>query len=316
MLQAEVQVAGARARCTLTQHSLFQPTDFIGRPSSTVHVGLIMLTFSGEEALLDIWAELGLDSYRRVSGHVGFFQEEGHTHHRLTFYDAACVFYRVRFDARGQGQEASLQADVFFSAAAVDVQGLHKEAYTQLWWEKDPQARFQALNKPAELLPSPSLRAALPISPPPTPPLVAPPLAPKPPKEALDPRKKPPYAPTIAKWYKKGGTIEQLDNGAWRYTDWLLISVIYQGKFPDFTPHERQRADIPNMQGNCTTDYTAARQRAPLGRELDTSTWHHHQNLVTMQEVPDDVHARFTHYGARAIIKAKKPGAKIRKRDA
>ena len=25
-----------------------------------------------------------------------------------------------------------------------------------------------------------------------------------------------------------------------------------------------------------------------------------------MQEVPDDVHARFTHYGARAIIKAKK----------
>jgi hypothetical protein len=119
-------------------------------------VGLIQLTFTGEEALLDIWTELVLDSYRRVSGHVGFFHEEGHTHHKLTFYDAACVFYQVRFDARGQGKEASLQTDVFFSAAAVDVQGLHNEAHTQLWWEQDTQVRFRALNKPAELLPSPA----------------------------------------------------------------------------------------------------------------------------------------------------------------
>ncbi len=303
VLHAEVQVAGARARCTLTQHSLFQPTDYIGRPSSTVHVGLIMLTFSGEEALLDIWAQLGLDSYRRVSGHVGFFHEEGHTHHKLTFYDAACVFYQVRFDARGQGKEASLQADVFFSAAAVDVQGLHSEAHTQLWWEKDDQVRFRALNKPAQLLPSPSLRASLFTISPSTPPLVTPLLAPKPPKEALDPRKKPPYAPVIAKWYRKGGAIELLADGNWKFTDWEFNSVVYEGDFPNFTPHERQQVNIPDMVGDCEADFRAANKLAPLGRSLEDNTWHHHQNLTTMQEVPRELHARFTHYGARSIIK-------------
>jgi hypothetical protein len=35
-----------------------------------------------------------------------------------------------------------------------------------------------------------------------------------------------------------------------------------------------------------------------------------------MQEVPDEIHARFTHFGAQAIIKAKKPGAKLRKSNA
>jgi hypothetical protein len=265
-----------------------------------------MLTFSGEEALLDIWAELGLDSYRRVSGHVGFFHEEGHTHHKLTFYDAACVFYRVRFDARGQGKEASLQADVFFSAAAVDVQGLHSEAHTQLWWEQDNQVRFRALNKPVQLLPSPSLRASLSstVAPPSSTPLSTPPVVPRPPKTILNPKQKPPYSPTIAKWYKKGGAIELLDNGDWRYTDWLFNSVIYEGKFPNFTPYERQQVDIKNMKGNHTTDYIAANRIAPKGKALKHNTWHHNQNLTTMQEVPEDIHARFTHFGACSIIKA------------
>jgi hypothetical protein len=111
------------------------------------------------------------------------------------------------------------------------------------------------------------LRAALSLTPLLLPPPATPPLLP-------DHQKKPPYSPTIAKWYRKGGAIERLDNGGWKYTDWLFNSVVYEGKFPDFTPYEHQRADIPNMQGNCTTDYTAARQQAPLGRELDTSTWH------------------------------------------
>jgi hypothetical protein len=265
-----------------------------------------MLTFTGEEALLDIWAQLGLDSYRRISGHVGFFHEEGHTHHKLTFYDAACVFYQVRFDARGQGREASLQTDVFFSAAAVDIQGLHSEAHTQLWWEKDDQVRFRALNKPAELLPSPSLRASLSTISPSTPPLVTPLLAPKPPKEALDPKKKPLYGPTIAKWYKKGGAIEVLSNGNWKYTDWKHNSVVYEGDEPNFDKYARQQVDIENMTGDCVKDFAVANKTAPLGRILRDNTWHHKQNARTMQEVPTDIHERFTHYGARHVLKKRK----------
>jgi hypothetical protein len=266
-------------------------------------VGLIQLTFTGEEALLDIWTELVLDSYRRVSGHVGFFHEEGHTHHKLTFYDAACVFYQVRFDARGQGKEASLQTDVFFSAAAVDVQGLHNEAHTQLWWEQDTQVRFRALNKPAELLPSPSLRASFSSVLPSTPPPVTPPLAPKPPKTALDPEKKPLYAPTIDKWYKKGGSIEILPNGNWKFTDWLHNSVEYEGDEPNFDKYTRQQVDIPNMAGDCIKDFDKADELAPLGPRLPTNTWHHKQNMKTMQEVDRNVHKRFTHYGGRYMVK-------------
>ncbi|WMJ72146.1 HNH endonuclease [Cytophagaceae bacterium ABcell3] len=58
---------------------------------------------------------------------------------------------------------------------------------------------------------------------------------------------------------------------------------------------------------------------APLGPASEVNTWHHHQNLRTMQEVPQKIHARFTHYGARSIIKNKqlnvhKSRYKVRKR--
>jgi hypothetical protein len=155
VLHTEVQVAGHCALCTTTIHSLYQPTDYVGRPSSKGHVGLIKLLFTEEEALSDFWAELGLDSYRRVSGHIGFFHEEGHTLRRLTFYDAACVRYEVRFDARGLNGQPSLETKVHFSAAALNLNGAHTEAHTQLWWEKNPVNRFNALTKPPELPPSP-----------------------------------------------------------------------------------------------------------------------------------------------------------------
>jgi hypothetical protein len=242
-----------------------------------------------------------------VSGHVGFFHQEGHTHHRLTFYDAACVFYELRFDARGRDGQPSLEVDVFFSAAAVDVFGAHVEAHTQLWWEKDAQVRFRALTKPAELLPTPSLRASLiPVSPPTLLP-ATPPLAPKLPKEALDPKKKPLYSPTINKWYKKGGAIEILPNGNWKYTDWEHNSVEYEGDEPNFDKYARQQVDIEDMQGNCTTDFAKANKDAPLGPRKRTNIWHHKQNMRTMQEVPETIHERFTHYGGRYMLKKANP---------
>jgi Hemolysin coregulated protein Hcp (TssD)/A nuclease of the HNH/ENDO VII superfamily with conserved WHH len=303
ILHAEVQVAGIRAACRYSCHSLYQYTDYEGRPNTDVRCGLVKLTFDGEIALADIWAELGLDSFRRVSGHLAFFHEAGHTAQRLTFYDAYCVHYAVRFNAQGRRGQAAVETDIHFSAAAVDLNGARLENYTRLWWENDPAIRFNALTPPAALLPSPTLRAPSSAL---LPGAAAPAAFPVPPKIALDPEQKPRHAPLIKKWYQKGGMIERLDNGNWKYTDWEHNSVVYEGDFPDFAPYERQRVDIPDMVGDCNKDFNSANLLAPAGAKLPRNTWHHHQNLTTMQEVPRDVHDRFTHYGARSIIRKRK----------
>ncbi|WP_052732393.1 type VI secretion system tube protein TssD [Hymenobacter terrenus] len=308
-LHAEFQGAGVRARCTNVSYSLYQPIDGRGRPSSTVRPDRLKLTFTGDTAFWDIWEQLVLDSFRRISGHVGFFQAEGHTRHRLTFYDAYCVDYELRFDARGRDGQPSLEVDVYFSAAALALDGAHLEAHSDLWWEPDAQVRFRALTKPADLLPSPHLAANLQPPPPPVPPATARPESPKPPKTALNPRKKTLYAPTIAKWYKKGGSIEVLPNGNWKYTDWEHNSVEYEGDEPNFDKYARQQVDIDDMTGDCTKDFAAANKAAPLGRKLRDNTWHHKQNARTMQEVNTQIHDRFTHYGARHVLKKRKAQA-------
>ncbi|WP_405083679.1 HNH endonuclease [Pantoea ananatis] len=33
----------------------------------------------------------------------------------------------------------------------------------------------------------------------------------------------------------------------------------------------------------------------------DVNTWHHHENGITMQEVPKKIHRRFTHGGVSHI---------------
>ena len=157
------------------------------------------------------------------------------------------MFYEVRFDARGRPGQASLETDVYFAPTMLELDGARIENYSKLWWEKDPEVRFRALNKPAELLPSPALRAALHSSTLPLTPPATTPLAPKLPTQALDPTKKPLYAPTITKWYRKGGAIEILDNGNWKFTDWEHNSVVYEGEEPNFDKYARQQVDIEDM---------------------------------------------------------------------
>ncbi len=120
---------------------------------------------------------------------------------------------------------------------------------------------------------------------------------------------KPRYAPIPVKWKEKGGRIDVLPNGNWRYTDWLGNVVLYEGDEPNFDPHALQQVDIEDMQGNCTTDFVKANAKAPLGPKQTGNTWHHKQNLKTMQEVPYGVHKRFTHYGARSIFKQRQTPA-------
>jgi len=151
----EMQIAGLRSACTTVTYSFDQGTDYVGRPSTGVHIGLIKITLTGDAATWPMWVWMALDHYRRDSGHLLFCDEDGHTAKRLTFYDAACVYYQLRFDARGQGKEPSFEVEVHFSPAAIDVNGQHSEAYSTIPWATDQVTRLRALTKSQN--PSPSL---------------------------------------------------------------------------------------------------------------------------------------------------------------
>jgi hypothetical protein len=83
---------------------------------------------------------------------------------------------------------------------------------------------------------------------------------------------KPKHSPTPAKWKEKGGKIDVLENGNWKYTDWEGNAVEYDGDEPNFDPHQRQQVDIEGMEGNCTSDFVKADEKAPLGHILDENT--------------------------------------------
>jgi len=171
IIYTEMQVAGFRSACTTVTYSFDQGTDYVGRPNTGVHIGLIKVTLTGDPATWPIWVWMALDHYRRDSGHILFYHEEGQIAKRLTFYDAACVHHELRFDARGQGKGPSLEVEIHFSAAAVDVDGQYIEAHSRIPWPTDQVTRFRALTKPQDPLPSLQLRATPSLLAVPTPPL-------------------------------------------------------------------------------------------------------------------------------------------------
>ena len=97
------------------------------------------------------------------------------------------------------------------------------------------------------------------------------------------------------------------DKSFWWYKNlgvyWLGGNTVkYKDGYPDFGPHERQYVDI-DMKGNRTSDFTEANNKAPKGKKLPENTWYHNENGTTMQEVPTDIHRRFTHRGGVSILK-------------
>ncbi len=309
-LEAEIQVAGLAEPVDTFRVLMEQPTDQVGRPSAEVRIRPLLLTLTGLAATRDFFVEWAIESYMRRSGWLVVYERD-QVRWRLAFYDAYCVLHDTLFQP-GRGR-AAYELTLALSPAAVELNGVHSEIHSDLWWEKNAASRFRALTKPAELLPGPGVRNR-PAERQPTRPqellpspalsaLTGAPLIPKPPVTALDPTKKPLYAPTISKWYKKGGAIEVLDNGNWKFTDWEHNSVVYEGEEPNFDQYARQQVDIENMQGNYTTDFDKANENAPKGHILKDNTWHHKQNMKTMQEVPTSIHRRFTHYGGCSNVK-------------
>ncbi|MGK6341275.1 HNH endonuclease [Chryseobacterium sp. DT-3] len=123
-------------------------------------------------------------------------------------------------------------------------------------------------------------------------------------------KNKPKNSPTPKKWIAKGGTVEELPDGTWRYTDWEGNVVDYVNGHPVFKePHVRQSVDIDQQKGNYTSDYTDAANKSKLNPPKlpnDETTWHHHQDGKTMQEVDKKIHDRFTHNGGVSVNKKNK----------
>ncbi|KHA51207.1 HNH endonuclease [Sulfitobacter geojensis] len=95
------------------------------------------------------------------------------------------------------------------------------------------------------------------------------------------------------------------DNGEWSSGErgdgvWTPSNggppITYSNGFPDYSPHSAGNVDIP-MRGNRTTDFTAADKamREQLGdpdwRRPSGHTWHHNENGVTMELIPQNIHA-------------------------
>ena len=206
-LDAEIQVAGYCEPLDTFTLEVGQGIDHIGR----VLIKPIRATLTSDAAVPAFFTAWGVDSHMRRSGQILVYENE-QTRWRLTFYDAWCVLYKIIFQP-GKGT-ASYKLTLLLSPAAVDINGIHVERHMDLWWDKNPITRFNALTKPANPLPSPGLRAGLPLSPTQAlvpslilSPITGAPQLPRPPKTALAPKKKPKCAPTIAKWYKKGALL-------------------------------------------------------------------------------------------------------------
>ncbi|KZZ83917.1 T7SS effector LXG polymorphic toxin [Bacillus sp. SJS] len=115
---------------------------------------------------------------------------------------------------------------------------------------------------------------------------------------------KPKNSPTPKKWLDKGGDISINDSGTWTYHDWEGNSVSYPDGFPDFKTAGmvKQEVELEKFQGY-NKDFDEADRRAPNGPIADDSTWHHHQDMTTMQEVNTKLHERFRHRGGMSLSK-------------
>lgn len=62
----------------------------------------------------------------------------------------------------------------------------------------------------------------------------------------------------------------------------------------------RQEVQFP-YKGNYTTDFKMADSKGLLGPRLPENTWHHVEDLVTMQEINRVLQNRFSHKGGVSI---------------
>ncbi len=105
--------------------------------------------------------------------------------------------------------------------------------------------------------------------------------------------------PDPVKWIQNGGRATFHADGSITFRTSEGVAVRYSPiGYPDFQGAGlvRQQVQFPFL-GNYTTDFTTADQLAPLGPKLPQNTWHHVEDLTTMQEIDWQLHDLFHHRG-------------------
>jgi hypothetical protein len=310
------------------QFEFTQVTDQRGRAAAKVRHGLLHLTLDvpTDDQLLD-WANT---VHKPLSGHLTFFEDDRRTaRETVSFAAGQCVSYQETFVA-GDGEAGAYVCQLLITSAELTLapggapqpfvapaarehgvptltgvtpsnslitsSPVDLTSHLPTKQQKARLAALRRLHKNQSLTPAEEIEVIA---------LLATVLSIHVPSlNQLTP--KPKHAPLPPKWQSKKGRIDVLPNGFWKYTDWEGNSVTYEPDEPNFDLYALQQVDIEDMQGDCSSDFVKANAGAPLGPKKDTSTWHHKNNLQTMQEVPRKIHDRFTHFGARSIIKKRK----------
>jgi hypothetical protein len=77
--------------------------------------------------------------------------------------------------------------------------------------------------------------------------------------------------------------------------------VRFKDGYPDFSEHSIKNVEI-DMKGNHDSDFAAANAAAGYARTPKGYTWHHHEDGVTMQLVPEDLNKHVPHTGGNSIV--------------
>lgn len=121
-----------------------------------------------------------------------------------------------------------------------------------------------------------------------------------------------PYSPKFEKWINRGGTVELMPEGHFRYSadiDILgqpqRVSVEYPDGYPDFRPFMTHPSGVRSVEIDVSGTGRIDNRRANIaaghpdwGSEAPAGwVWHHVEDARTMQLVPRTINERFYHQG-------------------
>jgi hypothetical protein len=127
-----------------------------------------------------------------------------------------------------------------------------------------------------------------------------------------------PHAPKFERWIGRGGTVQLMPDGHFRYTAEIevlgrsqRVSVEYPGGYPDFRPFMTHPSGVRSVEidvtGNGRVDNARANAAAGYSEWGDTPpvgwVWHHVEDARTMQLVPREINRDFYHLGGASLVR-------------
>lgn len=75
--------------------------------------------------------------------------------------------------------------------------------------------------------------------------------------------------------------------------------------FPDFSPYSRVSVELDDLTGKYAVDARAANQQAGLTRTPEGYVWHLVEDALTLQLLPQDIHAAVRHTGGAGVVRSR-----------